>query len=226
MHLLAALRNHPFGLKGDVGEVFETPEDISLQNVFSSTTGDDYKNFVLQKSAWSRISVLQEGHHRYRHWKSAKERLCWKRGRLCFQKSLAAYFVKSSLAALPFGKHSLCPRFPPSEDLSPVSRPPQPAPSLCKLRVPGSIIRKGRERKGHEAGVWQGQQQGGKRAEYLGPGVQMSKGLSGPAWKSTHLHPEGRILSRLFWLRNWSYFQQHDSKESLVLPLAAKIAKQ
>lgn len=51
MHLLAALRNHPFGVKGDVGEVFETPEDISLQNVFSSTIGDDYKNFVLQKSA-------------------------------------------------------------------------------------------------------------------------------------------------------------------------------
>lgn len=40
------------------------------------------------------------------------------------------------------------PKVPPIRGSKPVSQPPQPAPSLCKLRVPGSIIRKGREGKG------------------------------------------------------------------------------
>lgn len=53
----------------EVGGVSETPspENVSLRSVFSSTSREDYKTFVLQKPARSKISVLQEGHHKSRH---------------------------------------------------------------------------------------------------------------------------------------------------------------
>lgn len=82
------------------------------------------------------------------------------------------------------------------------------------------------EREGSEKGMKLESGKDSSRGEASGISGPRCSNVQRPVWACLEKHPLGRILSRLFWLRNWSHFQQHDSKESFVLPLAAKIAKQ